>query len=189
MSSQPLPIAADVVVGSTLAAVRRTVPAPPIGNPEAPELVRPICRLTASPRIGVVPVNVTGAPSCRTPPPFLYSPIELASGTLIVSGPAAASTRIELGACVPVAPGAIVRLPAPSNVYAPPVTLKLPTLIAPGTVIVPAPVAVKMAESPAADQVAPVQFRLVVSQVKLDAPLSQLLSAAADGPARARSAI
>src|SRR5262249_50100558 len=51
---------------------------------------------------------------------------------------------------------------------------------------VPRPV--KRAESPAADQVVPDQFRLVVSQVKLADPLSQVLSAAAAVPARARVA-
>src|SRR5690242_9346960 len=56
------------------------------------------------------------------------------------------------------------------------------TLIAPGMLIAPAPVAPKSAPFPAAlFQAAPAQFRLAVSQIEFAEPLSQLTSAARSG--------
>src|SRR6185369_10063622 len=117
MLSQPLPIATDAFVGRTFSAVNSTVPAPPTGKPENPEFVRPICRLTASPRIGVVPGagKLTGAPSCSVPAPSLYSPMEEVNGVLIVRVEPV-PTRIVLGACVPLPVETTVKPPGPVSV-------------------------------------------------------------------------
>src|SRR5262249_19852135 len=129
------------------------------------------------------PVMLTGALRARTPPPTFWNAVtDKVIGTFTVAvAPAATLTTPVVSVVVPLTS---VSGPVPFRTYPSAEKLMLFTEMPVVTFTVPTPVAPKIAPTPAElVQVAPDQFGLVVSQVKLLDPLSHVMSPAVAEPA------